>query len=114
MLLKKPPLILMDEATASVDLKTDALVQATIRSALSTSTIVTIAHRLATVIDYDRICVLDGGAVVEFGSPHELLCGQGAGFFSRLVDATGTENAAELRERAGAGGGASRSRQASR
>jgi ABC-type multidrug transport system fused ATPase/permease subunit len=99
-LLKRPPLVFMDEATASVDLATDATVQRTIRTALLGSTIVTIAHRLATIIDFDRVAVLDAGAVAQFGSPHSLL--QQPGLFSALVDATGEASAAELRQRAAA------------
>ena len=97
-LLKQPRVVFMDEATASVDLKTDALVQATIRSALNDSTIVTIAHRLASIIDFDKVAVLDAGTVAEVGPPHELLRDGGA--FARLVDATGATSAAELRARA--------------
>ena len=97
-LLKQPRVVFMDEATASVDLKTDALVQATIRSALNDSTIVTIAHRLASIIDFDKVAVLDAGTVAEVGPPHELLRDGGA--FARLVDATGATSAKELRARA--------------
>ena len=97
-LLKQPRVVFMDEATASVDLKTDALVQAMIRSALNYSTIVTIAHRLASIIDFDKVAVLDAGTVAEVGPPHELLSDGGA--FARLVDATGKTSAAELRQRA--------------
>lgn len=100
-LLKKPTIVFMDEATASVDLKTDALVQSTIRSALTDCTIITIAHRLATIIDFDKIAVLDGGVVAECAPPHELLQ-NASGLFSALVDATGEASAAELRERAAA------------
>jgi len=97
-LLKNPTIVFMDEATASVDLKTDALVQQTIRSTLSECTIVTIAHRLATIIDFDKIAVLDAGKIVEFGPPHELLLREGT--FASLVAATGPASAAELRARA--------------
>jgi ABC-type multidrug transport system fused ATPase/permease subunit len=98
-LLKRPKLLFMDEATASVDLATDTLVQKTIREAFASSTIVTIAHRLNTVIDFDRICVMDKGGVAEFGPPAELLANKD-GLFSQLVDSTGKGSAAELRSRA--------------
>ena len=62
------------------------------------STIVTIAHRLASIIDFDKVAVLDAGTVAEVGPPHELLRDGGA--FARLVDATGATSAAELRQRA--------------
>ena len=99
-LIKRPSIIFMDEATASVDLATDAHVQRTIRSAFEGSTIITIAHRLATIIDFDRVAVLDAGSVAEFGAPHALL--EQRGLFAALVEATGEASAAELRERAAA------------
>ncbi|CAG8794700.1 14929_t:CDS:2, partial [Racocetra fulgida] len=61
-------LIIMDEATASIDFKTDHLIQATIRKELKDNTVITIAHRLRTVADYDRILVM-----VEFDSPYILM-----------------------------------------
>jgi ABC-type multidrug transport system fused ATPase/permease subunit len=62
---------MMDEATASIDYATDAKIQETIREL--TSTIITIAHRLQTIVDYDKVLVLDKGRVVEFDHPHILL-----------------------------------------
>ena len=100
-LLKNPSIIFMDEATASVDLATDTLVQDTIRTSFADATIVTIAHRLNTVIDFDKIVVMDAGVVAEHGSPSELLAKEG-GLFSKLVDSTGADSAAELRSRANA------------
>jgi ABC-type multidrug transport system fused ATPase/permease subunit len=97
-LLKRARIVFMDEATAAIDLKTDALVQQTVRSALADATLITIAHRLNTIIDYDRVAVLAAGRVAEHGTPHDLL--QQGGFFSKLVDATGEESAKELRARA--------------
>jgi len=61
----------MDEATASIDYNTDSKIQETIREL--NSTIITIAHRLQTIVDYDKVLVLDKGKVVEYGHPHELL-----------------------------------------
>jgi ABC-type multidrug transport system fused ATPase/permease subunit len=98
-LLKKPKLLFMDEATASVDLATDTLVQKTIRTAFAASTIITIAHRLNTVIDFDKICVMDSAQIAEFGPPAELLVNKSS-LFSQLVDSTGKGSAAELRSRA--------------
>ena len=100
-LLKRPKVIFMDEATASVDLVTDTAVQSTIRSAFAASTIITIAHRLNTVIDFDKIVVLDKGQVKEHGSAHELLQLEG-GLFTNLVESTGASSATELRKRAAA------------
>ncbi|KAL5351830.1 Transporter of the ATP-binding cassette (ABC) [Pseudogymnoascus australis] len=70
-LLKNPRVLMMDEATASIDYATDAKIQETIREL--TSTIITIAHRLQTIVDYDKVLVLDKGRVVEFDHPYTLL-----------------------------------------
>ncbi|KAK5627348.1 hypothetical protein RRF57_003063 [Xylaria bambusicola] len=70
-MLKAPKVLVMDEATASIDYNTDSKIQETIRE-LNT-TIITIAHRLATIVDYDKVLVLDHGSVVEYDHPHELL-----------------------------------------
>jgi ABC-type multidrug transport system fused ATPase/permease subunit len=70
-MLKNPKVLVMDEATASIDYNTDSKIQETIRE-LDT-TIITIAHRLATIADYDKVLVLDHGAVVEYDHPHTLL-----------------------------------------
>lgn len=71
-LLRMPKILVMDEATASVDAETDGLIQATVASAFPTSTVIEIAHRLHSVMGADKILVLDTGAVVEFGKPKEL------------------------------------------
>lgn len=72
-LLKRSRIVLMDEATASVDFETDKAIQNTISTKFTDSTILCIAHRLHTVIEYDRILVLDQGEVVEFDSPLTLI-----------------------------------------
>jgi ABC-type multidrug transport system fused ATPase/permease subunit len=72
-LLQGNKIIFLDEATASVDNDTDAKIQTTIRTEFADRTIVCIAHRLRTVIDYDKILVLDKGKVLEFGTPLELI-----------------------------------------
>jgi ABC-type multidrug transport system fused ATPase/permease subunit len=72
-LLKSSRVVLMDEATASVDFETDKAIQKTITTEFSDSTILCIAHRLHTVIEYDRILLLDQGKVAEFDSPLTLL-----------------------------------------
>ncbi|CAG4948811.1 unnamed protein product [Parnassius apollo] len=65
--------LVLDEATANVDTETDKHIQATIRTKFANSTVLTIAHRLNTVMDYDRVIVMDKGHVVESGHPYELL-----------------------------------------
>ena len=71
-LLKAPRVLVMDEATASIDYATDSKIQDTLRE-LKNNTILTIAHRLQTIIDYDRVLVLDKGEVVEYADPWELI-----------------------------------------
>ena len=72
-LLKKTKILVLDEATAAVDLETDDLIQETIRSEFKDGTVLTIAHRLNTIMDYDRIMVLDSGEIAEFDSVDKLL-----------------------------------------
>ncbi|CAG8506025.1 1335_t:CDS:10 [Funneliformis caledonium] len=72
-LARRSKVIIMDEATASVDFKTDKMIQETIRTEFKDSTLLCIAHRLRTVVDYDKILVLDGGRVVEFDHPYSLI-----------------------------------------
>ncbi|GBN32003.1 Multidrug resistance-associated protein 1 [Araneus ventricosus] len=72
-LLKKTRILVLDEATAAVDLKTDKLIQNTIRQEFWDCTVITIAHRLYTVLDYDRIVVMEKGNIVEDGKPDDLL-----------------------------------------
>ena len=94
-LLRGSKLLVMDECTANVDVETDAVLQKMVREVFKDCTIFTIAHRLATVIDYDRIAVLDSGRLVEFGVPAELL--ETGGHLTRLVEQTGPVMAAHLR-----------------
>jgi ABC-type multidrug transport system fused ATPase/permease subunit len=79
-LLKAPKVLLMDEATASIDYATDAKIQETIR--LIKNTTITIAHRLQTIIDYDKVLVLDKGQVIEYGDPYDLISKEGGSFRS--------------------------------
>ncbi|CAI2167170.1 11640_t:CDS:10 [Funneliformis geosporum] len=72
-LLRRNKVILMDEATASIDFDMDEKIQNMIRTEFTDCTIICIAHRLRTVIDYDRILVLDQGNIMEFDSPHNLV-----------------------------------------
>jgi ABC-type multidrug transport system fused ATPase/permease subunit len=95
-ILAKPKVLILDEATASVDLETDAVMQRMIRDHFPGTTILTIAHRLKTIMDYDVILVMEEGRAKEFGSPRELLNNK-YGVFSSLVDSTGMESSRLLR-----------------
>ncbi|XP_047410098.1 ATP-binding cassette sub-family C member 2 [Sciurus carolinensis] len=89
-LLQKSKILILDEATAAVDLETDQLIQTTIRNEFFQCTVITIAHRLHTIIDSNKIMVLDDGRIVEYGSPEELLENHGP-FYSMAKEA-GIEN----------------------
>ncbi|KAJ3384810.1 hypothetical protein HDU92_003409 [Lobulomyces angularis] len=88
-ILKRTKLIILDEATASVDNNTDTRIQETIREEFRESTLLCIAHRLRTVIDYDRILVLDRGEIAEFGTPHELIERGANGIFRSMCEESG-------------------------
>lgn len=96
-MLRKPKLMVMDEVTANVDFESDKLIQESIRRDFKNSTVVTIAHRLNTIIDYDRVLVLDKGRLVELDSPYNLLQ-KPDGIFCNMVMETGAANA-QLLER---------------
>lgn len=88
-ILRNNKILICDEATANVDPETDKLIQTTIRKRFSDCSVLTIAHRLHTVMDNDRILVIDAGHAVEFGHPYELLK-RSDGHLRQLVDQTGT------------------------
>ncbi|CAK5280326.1 unnamed protein product [Mycena citricolor] len=79
-ILRRTNIIIMDEATSQIDSELDDQIQRTIREELSSAIVLTIAHRLKTIIDYDRILVLADGQLVEFGTPQDLLRSQGGLF----------------------------------
>ncbi|XP_070311189.1 multidrug resistance-associated protein 1-like isoform X2 [Odocoileus virginianus] len=85
-LLRKTKILILDEATASIDFETDNLVQTTIRKEFSDCTILTIAHRLHSIIDSDRVLVLDSGRIAEFETPQNLIHKRGL-FFDMLTEA---------------------------
>ncbi|KAI8621550.1 ABC transporter type 1, transmembrane domain-containing protein [Chytriomyces sp. MP71] len=92
-LLRKSKVIFLDEATASIDAQTDHKIQQTIREELKDATILTIAHRLKTIVDYDRVLVLDSGEVAEFGTPLELINNDtGKGIFRKMCEDSGSLN----------------------
>jgi len=87
-LLAPSNILVLDEATAAVDVETDALLQTTLRSPVfANRTIITIAHRINTILDSDRIVVLEQGQVKEFDSPSELI--NRKGLFYHLVREAG-------------------------
>ena len=86
-ILRKTKILVLDEATAAVDLETDDLIQATIRKEFKDSTVLTIAHRLNTIMDYDRVMVLDQGNVAEFDSVDLLLKNEDGIFHSMAKNA---------------------------
>ncbi|KAK2494136.1 hypothetical protein MC885_020262 [Smutsia gigantea] len=85
-LLRKSRILVLDEATAAIDLEMDDLIQATIRTQFDTCTVLTIAHRLNTIMDYTRVLVLDKGTVAEFDSPINLIAARGI-FYEMARDA---------------------------
>ncbi|XP_024869611.1 multidrug resistance-associated protein 1 isoform X1 [Temnothorax curvispinosus] len=86
-LLRKTKVLILDEATAAVDLETDDLIQTTIRQEFKDCTVLTIAHRLNTILDSDRVIVLDKGLIVEYDSPEVLLRNPSSSFYSMAKDA---------------------------
>ncbi|XP_066976379.1 ATP-binding cassette sub-family C member 4-like isoform X2 [Macrobrachium rosenbergii] len=96
-ILRHNKILVLDEATANVDPRTDALIQQTIRTKFEDCTVLTIAHRLHTIMDSDRVMVLEAGRIEEFDEPHILLK-NGTSRFSTLVQQTGRSATEQLRE----------------
>lgn len=95
-LLRRSKVLVLDEATAAVDVGTDAVIQKTIREEFKSCTMLVIAHRINTIIDCDRILVLDAGQVVEMDTPKQLLLNEYS-MFSGMVQSTGLANAQYLK-----------------
>ncbi|EAR89072.2 ABC transporter family protein (macronuclear) [Tetrahymena thermophila SB210] len=98
-LLRKSKILVLDEATANCDLKTDQIIQQKIREKFQDSSIITIAHRLNTVADYDKIIIIDQGHVVEEGVPFELLQKEDS-LFKNMVSQTGDKNFKQIYQQA--------------
>ncbi|KAL2723366.1 multidrug resistance-associated protein 1 isoform X8 [Vespula maculifrons] len=86
-LLRKTKVLVLDEATAAVDLETDDLIQRTIREDFKDCTVLTIAHRLNTILDSDKVILLDKGLIIEYDSPEVLLRNSSSAFYSMAKDA---------------------------
>ncbi|XP_036139278.1 probable multidrug resistance-associated protein lethal(2)03659 isoform X2 [Monomorium pharaonis] len=93
-IVKNNRIMVLDEATANIDPYTDSLIQKTVRTKFINCTVFTIAHRLNTIMDSDRIFVMDAGHLVEFNHPHILL--QQKGHFYNMIQQTGTAMAENL------------------
>ena len=98
-LLESAPILVLDEATSNLDAASDEAIQQLLRDEFERQTVLTIAHRLATVVDYDRILVMGGGKLLEQGAPLELLDAEGS-VLAGMGKALGTWGEAALREKA--------------
>ncbi|XP_039693710.1 ATP-binding cassette sub-family C member 4 isoform X5 [Pteropus medius] len=96
-ILKKNRILIIDEATANVDPRTDELIQKKIREKFAQCTVLTIAHRLNTIIDSDKIMVLDSGRLKEYDEPYVLLQNKDSLFY-KMVQQLGKAEAAALTE----------------
>lgn len=99
-LLRNPKIILLDEATASIDYASDAKIQETIRTVFHNSTILTIAHRLRSVIDYDKILLMDAGEVKEYDHPYSLLLNKNSIFYSMCEQSGELDTLLDMAKRA--------------
>lgn len=95
-IIKKNKILVLDEATANVDPTTDELIQKTIRLKFKDCTVLTIAHRLNTIMDSDKVLVMEGGEAVEYDHPYNLLQ-KNDGYFTSMVQQTGNAMAEHLK-----------------
>ncbi|EGI67849.1 Putative multidrug resistance-associated protein lethal(2)03659 [Acromyrmex echinatior] len=98
-ILKNNRLLVLDEATANIDSHTDTLIQNTIRNSFKECTVITIAHRLNSIIDSNRIIVMENDSI-EFGCPYELLHDKPNDYFSQMMEKTDNQMAQSLLEQA--------------
>ncbi|TAQ85919.1 hypothetical protein B7494_g5754 [Chlorociboria aeruginascens] len=89
-MLRPSTILILDEATSSVDAKTDELMQRVIRERFSSYTIIAVAHKLDSILDYDKVALLDHGSLVEFDSPYDLLQDPSSAFY-KLYNSSNTE-----------------------
>lgn len=86
-LLRDNKFLILDEATSNVDMETDYFIQNCIHTKFQNTTVITIAHRLNTIADYDKVIVMSRGKIIEIGSPYQLI--QSNGLFAEMVSHTG-------------------------
>lgn len=98
-ILRNNKILVLDEATANVDPQTDSLIQKTIRNKFRDCTVLTIAHRLHTIMDSDKVLVMDAGRAIEYDHPHILLNNE-SGMFYSLVEQSGKSTSRNLRSMA--------------
>ena len=77
-LLRNNKFLILDEATSNVDMETDYFIQKCIHTKFQNTTVITIAHRLNTIADYDKVIVMSRGRIIEIGEPHRLIQNDGA------------------------------------
>ena len=87
-LLRKTKIVVMDEATASIDMNTEQVIQKAMNLVLENSTVITVAHRIKTIINYDKILVLDNGEIKEFDTPTNLLKNEKSFFYELFNKST--------------------------
>lgn len=98
-ILQNNKILVLDEPTANVDARTDHLLQQAVASSFPGATVIAIAHRLETIIDYDRILVVGDGKMLEYGPPATLLENENGHFYTMVAD-TGPSTAASLHDSA--------------
>ena len=87
-IIRKTKIVVMDEATANIDMKTEEKIQKALQYVLNNSTVITVAHRIKTIIDYDKILVLDNGNIIEYDSPQNLLKNEKSLFYELYSKST--------------------------
>lgn len=98
-------ILVLDEATSNIDLETDKLIQLKIKELFTDCTVITIAHKIFTIADYDKVLVMGKGKALEYDAPFKLLCGDiqvshidKSGSFAEMVKAMGNQSAAKVFE----------------
>ncbi|KAJ3251787.1 Multidrug resistance-associated protein 1 [Boothiomyces macroporosus] len=96
-ILRKPKVLILDEANSSIDLEADQKIQEVLRTHLKDTTVISIAHRLNSIADFDRVLVLEDGAMREYDSPYNLLLNDSSQF-AEMVKSSGSSNARAIME----------------